>query len=311
MCQLLIRTRLLGRPHFDAPIPGSLGKGLCELKIHFKRTNQGGSEFWELARDKTPVYKHNHVPTARIAIPVARQLNNLQQIDMARLSESGVKETRTSNHPAGHLQLEKAGFEEALGHKAPTQTFLKQLNDDKCFYKYETDANDRLTRVIGAEAGALEKWAAYPTILLIDAPYQTNRYNLPLIQIVGVTATGQSFTCAYIYVSDELEVTYTWVLERLADLMVMTGIPTPEVLLTDRDLALMSACGTVFPGAKHILCIWHINQKVGEKCRKGSLAEGDNWKIFEGLWNNLVSSPTEADYLKRLEALKLVCLVHG
>lgn len=42
----------------------------------------------------------------------------------------------------------------------------------------------------------------------------------------------------------------------------------PNVIVTDRELALMNVISRVFTTTTHILCRWHINKNVLTKCKK-------------------------------------------
>ena len=96
--------------------------------------------------------------------------------------------------------------------------------------------------------------------MLIDATYKTNEYRIPFVQIVGMTSTNQSFCIAHAFIVKEKTSNYIWVLERLKDLLEESM--EPHVIVTDRDLALMSACATVFPDATKLLCRCHIQRNI-------------------------------------------------
>ena len=69
----------------------------------------------------------------------------------------------------------------------------------------------------------------------------------------------------------------------------------PSVIVTDREMALMNAISIVFPGAKHLLCRWHINRNILAKCKK-LFETKEKWDRFIMSWNMLVSSSTEEHY---------------
>ena len=97
-------------------------------------------------------------------------------------------------------------------------------------------------------------------VLVIDATYKTNIYNLPFVQIVGMTSTNQTFCIAHAFISAEKVENYVWMLEQLKSILE-PGME-PCVIVTDRELALMSACTIVFPKVKNNLCRFHANQIV-------------------------------------------------
>ncbi|XP_028118210.1 uncharacterized protein LOC114315790 [Camellia sinensis] len=79
---------------------------------------------------------------------------------------------------------------------------------------------------------------------LLDGTYKTNRYQLPLFEIVGVTSTYMTFSVAITYLQTERVDNYAWVLQTLRDLMD-NGV-LPEVIVTDRELALTNPLTTHF-----------------------------------------------------------------
>jgi len=57
-------------------------------------------------------------------------------------------------------------------------------------------------------------------VFLMDNTYKTNKYRLPLLEIVGVTSTRLTFSHAFVFLSSERQNNFTWVLERLRGLFM-------------------------------------------------------------------------------------------
>lgn len=57
--------------------------------------------------------------------------------------------------------------------------------------------------------------ADIPHVLMMDDTYSTNRYKIPLLEIVGVTSTNMTFCVAFVYMHREKEVNYPWALNCL------------------------------------------------------------------------------------------------
>ena len=102
---------------------------------------------------------------------------------------------------------------------------------------------------------------SFNIVFLMDSTYKTNKYRLPLLEIVGVTSTGLTFSAAFAFLSSEKQNNFIWALERLRGLF-MTSEGGPQVIVTDRDLALMNVVGMVFPQCYHLLCRFHIQKNV-------------------------------------------------
>ncbi|XP_058784314.1 uncharacterized protein LOC131659092 [Vicia villosa] len=76
--------------------------------------------------------------------------------------------------------------------------------------------------------------------LIFDCTYKTNRYQIPLLEIIGITSTKLTFSVAYAYLEYEREENFTWALEKLKELFTSEKF-LPKVVVTDRELALMNA----------------------------------------------------------------------
>ncbi|XP_060969857.1 uncharacterized protein LOC133037065 [Cannabis sativa] len=124
----------------------------------------------------------------------------------------------------------------------------------------------------------------------MDCTYKTNRYRLRLLEIVGVTSTEYTFSIAFVFLESEQEDNYTWALDRLKNMMDIDFLP--NVVVTDRELALINAIEKVFPVAKHLLCRYHISNNVLTKCRK-ILESKEKWDNFLSDWNRFTLSSSE------------------
>jgi len=80
----------------------------------------------------------------------------------------------------------------------------------------------------------------------MDNTYETNKYKLSLLEIVGVTSTGLTFSVAFVLLSNEHENNFVWALEKLKGLFVI-GAVHPQVIVCHRDITLKNAISIVFP----------------------------------------------------------------
>jgi len=78
---------------------------------------------------------------------------------------------------------------------------------------------------------------AYNLVFLIDSTYKTNRYMLPLLDFVGVTPIGMTFSVGFAYLEGERLNNTVWTLEWFRGLFLRCDT-LPGVIVTDRDLAL-------------------------------------------------------------------------
>ena len=110
---------------------------------------------------------------------------------------------------------------------------------------------------------------SFNVVFLMDNTYKTNKYRLSLLEIVGVTSIRLTFSAAFAFLSSEKQNNFTWALERLRGLF-MTSEGGPQVIVTDRDLALMNVVDIVFLECYHLLCRFHIQKKCASKVQNVS-----------------------------------------
>jgi len=55
-------------------------------------------------------------------------------------------------------------------------------------------------------------------VLFMDSIYKTNKYRLPLLEIVGVTCSRLTFFVAFAYLEVERQSNFMWTLERFKGL---------------------------------------------------------------------------------------------
>ncbi|XP_014622279.1 uncharacterized protein [Glycine max] len=135
-----------------------------------------------------------------------------------------------------------------------------------------------------------------------NSTYKTNRYRLPLLDIVGVTPTGMTFSAGFAYLEGERVNNLVWALERFRGLFLRND-RLPVVIVTDRDLALMNAVKVVFPECTNLLCKFHIDKNVKAKC-KSLIGQKNAWDYVMDNWGNLVDCPSEQEFPEHLQRVE-------
>jgi hypothetical protein len=59
----------------------------------------------------------------------------------------------------------------------------------------------------------------YSTVFIIDCTYKTNKFNMPLMNIVGITSTNHTFNGGFAFINAENEESFTWVLHQFAKIV--------------------------------------------------------------------------------------------
>ncbi|KAH1265021.1 PKS-NRPS hybrid synthetase [Glycine max] len=131
-------------------------------------------------------------------------------------------------------------------------------------------------------------------VFLIDSTYKTNRYILPLLDIVEVTPTRMTFSTAFAYLDGERVNNIVWASERFRGLFLRKDC-LPGVIVTDRDLALMKAVNTVFSECTNLLCKFHIDKNVKAKC-KSLISQKNAWDYVMDSWGTLADCPSEQQF---------------
>jgi transposase-like protein len=142
----------------------------------------------------------------------------------------------------------------------------------------------RVSMILFAHPKSLELLQRYPEVLLMDCTYKTNRFRMPLLDILGSTGLGTTFYGAFMFLSSETKEDYKEALKMLSDVLKKRRIKSPGVIVTDRDKGLMKAIKHTFPATQNILCLWHINKNI--------LAHGQQYQVFK------VKTEEEESFLK-------------
>ncbi|KAL4559413.1 hypothetical protein LXL04_031551 [Taraxacum kok-saghyz] len=271
--------------------------------------------FWTLS---VVCDKHNHEPAEHFEghAFVMRLSDNETRLvaDLTRLNVKphDILTTLKEQNPENVSTLktiynarDKIKMNEKAG-KTDIQLLLSFLEEGGYTYFYRAnDISNVMEDLFFMHPTSVQLWHAFPYVMLMDATYKTNKYNMPLLEIVGVTPTNLTFCIAFVFMHQEKVFNYTWALNCLKS--VVGSYVCPQVIVTDRELALMKACKNVFPNAGHLLCRWHIFESIKKHCRN-SIRPLDTLSFFTKSWASLVESQTEETYyynLARLETLLL------
>ena len=287
---------------------------------------------WTLQSCQAPNDAHNHGPSSHpTAHPIHRRNARknrpeiLSQIKNNKISSISARDTLSSlrtQFPEAPLTLDdirnvyqevKAAMNNGL---SAVQAMISKLSNEYQFH-YVLDKDDRLERVLFFHNESLQLLHLFPKSYVLDSTYRTNRFNLPLLDIVGCTATNRSFIIGQAFLTHEEEEDYIWVLRWIRDLYDEYNLPKPESITTDKAGGLHNACSIVWPDVPHLLCRWHINKDVKAYCQKHWLVwteEISNQerktlidgyvKEFTTLWSQLVYAQTEPAYQEAVQIIQ-------
>ncbi len=194
------------------------------------------------------------------------------------------------------------------------QFLFQQFHRNDFVWEYRADADGHVTHLFFASREMLSLFSSFSEVLLLDCTYQTNRFGLPLLNMVGISNISTSFYVAFSFMKSEAEEDYRWVLEQLT--LHLTS--TPGVVVTDCDQALSNAVEAVFPESQHVLCRWHICRSVLSRCKsyfstprrshrqQPSSSEAENQvKAFMDDWDDVTFAESLADYRSQWRKFQL------
>jgi hypothetical protein len=194
------------------------------------------------------------------------------------------------------------------GEMTEIQQLLKCLEAHKYFHKFRTNGESTtLQDIFWAHPDSVKLFNTFPTVLLMDSTYKTNKYKMPLFEIVGVTSTEKNFNVGFAFLTNEKEENFIWALETCKSLF--KGV-MPKVIVTDRDKSLMNAVETVFPNSTALVCRFHVYKNVRAKFK--SLCRAKDQKMDELLntlkfqWEAVVESTTEEAFTEAVVEFKRV-----
>src|SRR5882757_9316063 len=105
----------------------------------------------------------------------------------------------------------------------------------------------RLEKMAFFHHSSIITWKNAPEVILIDTTHKTNRFRMPLVNIVGANANNKSFFIGAALIQSENTATFEWLLRLVRELYDRYGLAPPRVIITDADEALASAIRVVFP----------------------------------------------------------------
>ncbi|CAK8539545.1 unnamed protein product [Lathyrus sativus] len=142
------------------------------------------------------------------------------------------------------------------------QQLLKLLDDNNYVSQYRA-CNDEVTvqDIFRTHLDLIKLFNTFSTMLILDSTYKTNKYRLPLFEMVDVTSTEKTYVVGFAFLECEKEDNFTRTLEACWSLL-KDQVEMPKVIIIDRDTVLMNAVSKVFHFSNALLCRYHITKNV-------------------------------------------------
>jgi len=245
----------------------------CAFEIRIHRTEYGT---WKV-RIHNPT--HNHEPSSNLSEhsqyrrPTVEEKTAIQSLHASGVAPRFIVSTLLERNPDTAVTTREVYNEIAKARKerlnglTPIEALIMELtNDDSWALNYSTDLEGHVDFLFFAPFDAIDFAQQSPDVIFIDATYRTNRYNMPLIHFLAITAIGKTVTIAMCFTAAETEVMYRRAVTSFKSLIM--GQAKIEVFLTDDDTSLKNALSEIYAGIPQLLCIWHVNKNVETKVNK-------------------------------------------
>jgi hypothetical protein len=157
----------------------------------------------------------------------------------------------------------------SLGGMSLIQALLFHFEENKGFIcYYHVDEENRLDRLLWIHRDMLELLKLNSEVLIMDITFKTNRFQMKLFNIVGITLFNIIFYLAFVFLTHKAAPDFEWVFTHLKLVYDQLEIRHPQTLVTDQEPGLLPALQSVFPEASQLLCTWHIDKDVEVYVRK-------------------------------------------
>jgi len=81
----------------------------------------------------------------------------------------------------------------------------------------------------------------------------------------------------------------------------------PQVIVSEKNLALMNVIAPAFPKCYNLLCRFHIQKNVQSKCKMFANFV-DTWDVVMDAWENVMYFEDESTFTDCVERLRHVCI---
>ncbi|KAH1221362.1 Protein FAR1-RELATED SEQUENCE 5 [Glycine max] len=231
---------------------------------------------------------HNHELTkSLVGHPYTGRLTKEEKIIIVDITKSMVKPRNILLTLKEHNANTRSAYCSFIrNNDTKMQHLIKLLERDQYIHWHRLKIEDVVRDIFWCHPDAVKLCNACNLVFLVDSTYKTNRYRLPLLDVVGVTPTGMTFSIGFAYLEGERINNVIWALERFRGLFLRRDA-LPGVIVTDRNLTLMNVIKTIFPGCTNLLCRFHIDKNVKAKC-KSLIGQKNAWEYVMDAGGSLV-----------------------
>ncbi|XP_068501365.1 protein FAR1-RELATED SEQUENCE 6-like [Phaseolus vulgaris] len=291
------------------------GSRKCECPFRLRGKPVKGGQGWKV---ELICGSHNHdLAETMVGHPYAGRLSIEEKVMVEDMSKTAVKprnilltmKERNEKNVTTIKQVYNAitvHRRSQRGHRTEMQQLMLLLERDRYVHWCRCDEVSNIVQdIFWTHPDSVKLVNSFNIVILMDSTYKTKKYRMPLLEVVGITSTGLTFSVAFCLLAAEKENNFFWALDRLKGLFLRVD-SCPRVVVCDRDVALMNAIRMVFPEAYNLLCRFHIDKNVKAKC-KMLVHPREAWDQVMEVWGSVVDCDIVEAFEDRVNALRVVC----
>ncbi|XP_052736061.1 protein FAR-RED ELONGATED HYPOCOTYL 3-like [Vigna angularis] len=206
------------------------GTRKCECPFQLRGKPSSNGDGWVL---QVICGYHNHdLAKTLVGHPYADRLNPTEQavlVDMTKtqVTLANILLTLKQNNEHNVTTIKQVytaryTYKRSLrGSRTELQQLMMMLDRDN-YIRWSRCAEDSevVSDLFWTHPDAIKLLNAFNVVLLMDSTYKTNKYRLPLLEIVGMTSTGLTYSIAFAFLSSERQNNFTWALQKLRGLFL-------------------------------------------------------------------------------------------
>ena len=136
------------------------------------------------------------------------------------------------------------------------QLALEQEKNGAKFW-VELDEEQRLKRCLFISPEMLSYAQYFLDIVIVDSTYKRNRFNMVLVNILGINNYGKNVMLAFGLINDETTLTYNWIFNKLKK----AWRRDPFNFVSDECASILNGIKNNF-NSRQIVCGWHIQKNL-------------------------------------------------
>jgi len=113
----------------------------------------------------------------------------------------------------------------------------KEKSNDCGEYRLEKDpVTNQLKKLLYVSKTMLTYKEKFLDVVIVDSTYKRNRFNMPVVNIIGINNYGRNILLAFCLLNEETSASYSWVFDNLKTIW----LKEPNCIISDESQAIIS-----------------------------------------------------------------------